>query len=142
VTEVATANGNESSTLTPEQRQTLWEQFVEVYSDEQKAFDNSVRTLAAAGIGVTVTLATALKSMPAAGNCAAVCFVASLGLNLASHVTSQLDMRSRLACLRDGRDEGYERSRWTMATTLANIAAGLAFIAGSVLLAVFVSGSI
>jgi hypothetical protein len=127
--------------LTDEQRQTLWEQFVEVHADEQKAFDNSVRTLAAAGIAVTVTLATALKAMPTIGQFAVGFFVGSLGLNLASHVTSQFDMRARVASLRKGLHEGYEGNRWTIATSGCNLAAGAAFIAASVLLAVFIGTS-
>jgi hypothetical protein len=130
-----------SNELSDEQRQTLWEQFVEVYAEEQKSYDNSVRTLAAAGVAVTVSLATALKEMPASGKAAVALFVVSLGVNLASHVTAQLDMRARLACLRQGQEEGIEGNRWSTATHALNVVAGIAFIAGSVLLAVFVSGS-
>jgi hypothetical protein len=130
-----------ANSLTEEQRQTLWEQFVQVYGEEQKAYDSSVRALSAAGVAVTVSLATALRDMPATGTLAVVLFLVSLGINLASYVTSQLDMRARLACLRSGREEGVEGNNWTIATTILNGIAGLAFIAGGVSLAFFVSRS-
>jgi hypothetical protein len=53
--------------LTPEERQTLWEQFVDVYAHSQESFDTSVRTLAAAGVATTVSLATALHHFDGSG---------------------------------------------------------------------------
>ena len=127
--------------LTEDQRQTLWEQFVEVYGEEQKSFDASVRALSAAGIGVTVSLAAALDEPLATGGWAVAAFVASLSCNLFSYVTSQLDMRARMACLRDGHEEGVEGNGWTVTTTILNILAGVFWIVGAVLLAVFVNSS-
>lgn len=131
-----------ASGLTDEQRQTLWEQFVQVYGEEQKSFDSSVRTLSAAGIGVTVSLAAALdEPLLATGAWAVAAFVASLAFNLFSYVSAQLDMRARLACLRDGHEEGVEGNGWTRTTTGLNVLAGLFWIAGGVLLAIFVNSS-
>jgi hypothetical protein len=59
--------------LTEEQLQTLWEQTVQVLAEEQKAYDSTVRTLAAGAVAVTVSLATALKTMPAAGKVPCFC---------------------------------------------------------------------
>ena len=54
-------HAEEQPQLTLEQRQALREQFIEVYSEQQTTFDNSVRTLSSAGVAVTVSLAAALK---------------------------------------------------------------------------------
>jgi hypothetical protein len=127
--------------LTDEQRQTLREQFIEVYSEAQDSFDSSVRTLAAAGIAVTVSLAAALKDMPTAGKWAVGLFVVSLTLNLASYATSQWDMKRRIRSLHEKRDDEIEGNVWTTITHILNIAAGLTFISGAVVLAVFVGRS-
>jgi hypothetical protein len=125
--------------LSDEERRTLWEQFVEVYAHSQESYDSSIRTLAAAGVGVAVSLAAALESLNTAGVWAIVLFLSSLGWNLGSYATAQLDMRTRIACLRDDRHEGLEGNRWTVATRVMNVAAGAALIAGGGLLALFVS---
>ena len=125
--------------LTPEDRRTLWEQFVEVYAHSQESYDSSIRGLAAGAVAVTVSLATALQALSTWGVAAVTAFLASLGLNLASYVTAQLDMRARLDSLRAGREDGTEGNRWTKATTGLNVIAGLTLIAGGVLLAIFVA---
>jgi hypothetical protein len=125
--------------LSEEDRRTLWEQFVEVYAKSQESYDSSVRTLAAAGVGVTASLATALHILGPQGTAAIALFLASLACNVTSHVTAQLDMRVRLACLGKGLDEGYDSNRWTTSTWLLNIFAGVALTAGGVLLAIYVS---
>jgi|SRR5436309_10223315 hypothetical protein len=134
-------HAEEQPQLTLEQRQALREQFIEVYSEQQTTFDNSVRTLSSAGVAVTVSLAAALKKMPAAGKWAVGLFVATLALNLVSYATAQLDMRARLRSLNEKRDHEIEGNGWTKATRTLNIAAGLCFVTGAVLLAVFVGRS-
>lgn len=124
--------------MTPAERQTLWEQFVGVYSEAQKTYDSSVRTLAAAGAAITVSLATALEGLSGSGEFAVFLFLVSLGLNLLSYVTVQFDMNVRLACLREDRDEGMEGNRWTQATRWLNVLAGVALVAGGTFLAIFV----
>ena len=47
-------------TLTNEQRDTLWEQFVEAYEKSQHSYDLNVRALAAGGIDVNASLGKAL----------------------------------------------------------------------------------
>lgn len=127
--------------LTDEQRQTLREQFIEVYSEQQTTFDNSVRTLAAAGIAVTVSLTAALKKMPEAGKWAVGLLVATLVCNLLSYATAQLDMGARLRSLRQKRDDKIEGTWWTWGTRALNVLAGGCFLAGAILLAVFVGTS-
>jgi hypothetical protein len=132
------------SDLSDEQRQTLWEQFVELHGDAQENFDNSVRTLAAAGVAVTAAIATALDGFETAGAWAVGLFVASLIFNLASYGTQQLDMRARMDCLR--RDEtdtykGVEHTRWTRVTAFLNLSAGAAFVIGAIVLCIFVGTS-
>jgi len=126
---------------TKEQLQTLWEQYVEVYADEQKAFDSTVRALSGAGIAVTVSVATALKVFPAAAKLAVLLFLISLAANLVSFASSQRDMKTRLDCIRDKEFGDLEGNRWTRRTSRLNLVAGVAFIAGGALLAVFVGWS-
>lgn len=122
-------------TYTPEQLQTLWEQYVEVYADEQKSFDSTVRTLSGAGIAVTVSIATALKVFPTAAKVAVGCFLVSLAANLVSFGTSQRDMRTRLDCIRDKQFGDLEGNGWTRVTFGLNVVAGIGFVAGGALLA-------
>jgi hypothetical protein len=72
-------------------------------------FDASVRTLAAAGIAVTVTLATALKTIDRLGTAAVVAFVISLGANLVSYATWQMDLRRRLGFVKASDARGVSR---------------------------------
>ena len=127
--------------LTDEQRQTLREQFIEVYAKAQEAFDTSVRTLAAAAIAVTVSLAAALKEMPAEGEWAVGLFVLCLAMNLVSYFTSQFDMKRRIRRLQERRDNEIEGNLWTTITHFLNVGSGLSFISGAVVLSVFVSRS-
>jgi hypothetical protein len=128
--------------LTPDQRERLWEQFVEEHAKAQEQFDSSVRTLAAAGLAVTVSLATALKTLSGTGLAAVGLFLVSLGLNILSYVFAQLDMGARLTAL--GTTHGYkgaERSRWTTVTWLVNVGAATALVGGGVLLVVFIASA-
>ncbi len=124
--------------LTPAERQLLWEQFVEVHAESQHAYDNSIRAIAAAGVGVTASLATALHGFPPTGVAAIALFLASLSLNLVSYVTAQFDMTSRMDALKDSRDD-IEGNGWTKATTWLNVGAGVAVIGAGVLLALFIA---
>jgi hypothetical protein len=127
--------------LRDEDRRVLWEQFVEVYAESQESFDTSVRTLAAAGVAVTASLGTALGEFGRTGVAAAICFLVSLSFNIGSYATAQLDMRRRLWCLRNGKNDGVEGNWWTKGTTTLNMAAGGAFVAGGALLAAFVASA-
>ncbi len=128
--------------LSEEDRRTLWEQFAEVYAHSQEAWDSSIRTLGAAGIGVTASIGTALHSFSAFAIVAVAAYIASVVFNLFSYGTAQLDMRCRLRALRNSRAyEGAERSRWTKYTTVLNLLAGAAFVVGSAFLAVFVAAA-
>jgi hypothetical protein len=125
--------------LTPEDRKTLWEQFVIEHRKAYEELDASVRTLAAAGVAVTVSLATALKTLSPAGVWAVGLFLASLGFNLLSFVGVTLDMRARLTALKE--NTGYvggERSSWTPWISVANVLGGAALIGGGALLLVFI----
>lgn len=134
----------ETQELTTPQREKLWEQFVAEHGKAQEAYDSSVRALAGAGLGITVSLAVALKELPSSGSWAAGLFLAALVLNLGSYVFVQLDMRARLRALRENPTSyrGAERSRWTTLTWLANVAAGLTLLSGGALLIRFITGSV
>lgn len=131
----------ESQALTEEQRKALWEQFVAEHGKAQETFDSSLRTLAGAGLGITVSLATALKTLPGAGIATASLFLASLLVNVLSYVSVQLDMRERMARLKvsGATYQGAERSCWTTVTWVMNVAAGLGLLAGGILLVVFIA---
>lgn len=126
--------------LTDAQLDVLWEQYVEVYAEEQKSFDLAARTIAAAGVAVSVSIATALKTMPTSGMGAVGLFLGALTLNLVSYATSQRDMLARLKEIRDG-GEGLDPNGWTKATHWLNGLAGGGVVLGGVVLLVFVSGS-
>jgi hypothetical protein len=130
----------EGPELTEADRRTLWEQFVEVHAKSEESYDASVRTLAAGGVGVTASLATALHSLAGTGIAAVSLFLTSLLFNFVSNVTEQLDMHARIDCLRAAhRYEGAEGNRWTKATHALNWLAGAALIAGGALLAIFIA---
>jgi hypothetical protein len=136
---VATAEEPEEAGLREEDRRILWEQFVEVYAHSQKSYDDAVRALAAAGVALTVSLATALHHFATSGLVAVIFFLVSLGLNLASFGTAQADMKTRIAYLRARKTDGIEGNRWTTVTTALNGAAGAGVLTGSVLLAVYIA---
>jgi hypothetical protein len=127
------------SNVEEQDRRTLWEQFCEVHAKQQESYDSSIRALAAAGVAVTVSLGTALDGLTGLGTTAVILFLLSLGLNLVSYVTSQRDMTAPLNALRDeGLTEAVEGNCWTVATTLLNVAAGVALVGGGAFLAWFV----
>lgn len=129
------------SRLEDEQRKALWEQFVAEHGKAQETFDSSLRTLAGAGLALTVSLATALRTLPEVGVAAAALFLASLLVNLGSYVFAQLDMNARMSRLRSSGAtyEGTERTAWTTVTWLMNVGAGLTLLAGGILLVIFIS---
>ncbi|MFN2470575.1 MAG: hypothetical protein ABR583_06225 [Gaiellaceae bacterium] len=129
--------------LTPQQREEIWKQFVEEHAKAQEAFDSSVLKLGAGGVAVTVSLATALKTLGWSGGTAAVLFLVCLGAAVLSYVFVQLDMRARLDALRANTDyEGTERTHWTTATWVCNVAAGVLLLAGATFLAIFIATSV
>ena len=129
----------EESELSETDRRTLWEQFSEVHTKSQESYDSSVRTLAAGGIGVTASLATALHALAGTGIASMSLFLASLTFNFISHATAQLDMHARVASLRAHHLEGIEGNWWTRITGALNWAAGAGLVAAAVLLALFVA---
>lgn len=97
--------------------------------------------MAAAGLTVTVSIGTALKTFSGWGVVSAIVFLMSLGLNFLSYATAQLDMKSRINDLRVRREEGIEGNNWTTVTTALNLVAGTALIVGGGFLAYFVATS-
>jgi hypothetical protein len=132
----------ETNTVSDEQRQILWEQFVDTYVDSQESYDTSVRALAAAGVGITVTLGTALKHLEGAGLVAVLLFLASLAANLLSYVTAQRDMLERLVFLQDEEARADDKrawgNQWTKWTGGLNTIAGTFVVLGGFFLAWFV----
>ncbi len=132
--------GSGVSELSEADRRTLWEQFVVEHRTAYETLDTSVRTLAASGVAITVSLATALKAMSPAGVWAVIFFLTSLGLNLASFVFVTQDMRARMDALKKHNSYvGAERSGWTKWISVGNILGGVALIAGGVMLLLFIT---
>ncbi len=98
-----------------------------------------MRTLAAAGVAVTVSLGTALKAFDGSAIAAACLFLGGLGANLVSYQTAQKDMEARLNSLAAREDGGALESRWTPWTRWFNYAAGVALFLGGVFLAIFIA---
>lgn len=125
--------------LDADEQRILWEQFVDTYVSSQESYDTSVRTLSAAGVAVTVTLATALEDFGGYGVGASVLFLTSLGANLISYTTAQIDMRARLDTVAAGDRIGAFGNNWTKATTMFNFIAGATLLLGGGFLAYFVA---
>jgi hypothetical protein len=128
--------------MTEEERATLWKQYAQTHAKIQETFDASIRTLAAAGLAATVSIVTALKTISGSGKGAAIAFLVSLGANLVSYATAQVDMRSRLAQVRVGSWKGADMSVWTEATFGLNVLSCIALLAGGGLLAYFVTTAV
>jgi len=128
--------------LDDEERAALWEQYATASTSAQETFDSSFRTLAAAGLAVTVSLATAIDDLNVSGDRAVVLFLGSLLANLLSYATLQIDLRRRLKAVEIGTREGSAGNRWTILTHILNAAAGITLIAAGVFLARFVGSSV
>jgi len=99
-----------ATSLTEQERQILRDQYIDAYDSSQRAYDVTVRTLAAAGIAVTASLGTASDGLGRLGGAAIACFVASLAANVASYVTAQNDMKAQI------RDLDAQRVLWPSGT--------------------------
>ena len=126
---------------TEEERRVVWAQMVDALAKTQEDYDSSIRTLAAGGVAVTVSLATALHHVGWRGTTAVVLFLLSLGVNLLSYVTAQKDMYLRLDLLAAHRDSESGSNRWTKWTSRLNLIAGLTLLAGGGVLTWFVSSA-
>ena len=124
--------------LTPDQRQTLVEQFIEADDKSQDSFDSSVRALSSAGVAATVALGVALEAFGRLGLAAAAAFLLSLIANLFSYVTARRDMHQRIDDLRADRDDRIAGTGWKRATEVLNAVSGVAFTVGGGLLAWFI----
>jgi hypothetical protein len=125
-----------TNTLSDAERGTLWEQYVDTCVESQRTYDTSIRTLAAAGVAITVSLATALKQFETPGKRAAALFLGSLLFNLVSYATAQRDMRRRLdAISRRDDDAALKGNRWTKVTHVLNFLAGATLIGAGFFLA-------
>jgi hypothetical protein len=133
----------EQAKLSVEDRAALWRQYAQVHAKVQDTFDSSIRTLAAAGVGVTVTIATAaVDRFDWWGVAAVAAFLVSLTLYLASYVTAQRDMRARLELVRVSDLRGFDETTWTTWTFRCNVGAGVCLLLGGVLLMFFVAASV
>jgi len=128
-----------NTALSEQDYRVLWEQFAEAHAKSEESYDSSVRTLAGGGVGVTVSIATALHALPTVGIGAVAAFLLSLTLTVASHLTAQADMKCRLAALEAGRHDELRGNKWTRATLWLNGAAGGALLVGGALIAAFVA---
>jgi hypothetical protein len=127
--------------LSDEDERVLLAQFVDSLTHAEDSYDESIRVLAAGGVAVTASLATALHTLSGEGVAAVAAFLCGLGLTVASHQTARLDMVARINDLRAHRHDRLEESRWTRLTAWLNMLAGVALLAGGILLALFVSTS-
>lgn len=116
--------------LTDDEVARLWPEFNEAHSESQRTFDTSVRTLAAAGIAVSATLAGAFGALGWSGDIAVCAFVTSLLLNLSSYGSAQIDMIRRLEAVVRRDRPGTFGSRWTPVTTALNTGSGIALFVG------------
>jgi hypothetical protein len=124
--------------LTDEDRLALRTQLVEAHTQSQTSYDTSLRAFAAGGIAVTASIGAAVHTFGGLGTAAIAAFLASLMLMLLSHASATRDMRVRVVDLELRNDHKLTWNRWTTITTWLNAAAGIALLAGGVLLAVFV----
>jgi len=130
------------SPLTDEEQRGLRKQFGDAYVKAQETFDSSVRALAAGGVGVTVTLATALEDFPSAGVIAVLLFLLSLASNFVSFATAQRDVRLRIQAVWARDRRAVFGNAWATATLILNTTAGATLIAGGGFLAYFVASTV
>jgi hypothetical protein len=127
--------------MTDDERETLLAQFVDAITHAEDAYDESIRVLAAGGVAVTVSIATARHGFSGGGVPAIIALLASLGLTLFSHQASRLDVKHRLKELDEETYNPTIEGWRTRVTVWMNGLAGVALLLGAILLAVFVSGS-
>lgn len=127
--------------LTDEEQQSVVDQFEAFRSRSQQAYDESVRTIAAAGVAVTASLTAAFEEAGWSGTLAVSFSVASLFANLLSFQTAQADAGKSIqrAWKRDRR--GVHESRWRWWTGFFNWAAFFLLLGAGVCLIVFVSSA-
>jgi hypothetical protein len=136
---LAVPSGFMATSLTEQERQILRDQYIDAYDSSQRAYDVTIRTLAAAGVAVTASLGTASKGLGGLGGAAIACFLVSLAANVASYVSAQSDMKARILDLDAQRDAAAFGNWLTTATASLNYFAGLIFLVGGALLAFFVT---
>jgi hypothetical protein len=128
--------------LSTEDRDALWRQYADVHAKAQDTFDASVRTLAAGGVAVTVTIASAVvDTFDNWARLAVAAFLVALAANVSSYATAQKDMRTRLELVAASDPRGRDETAWTTRTYRLNVLAGVALVAGGALLAIFVAGA-
>jgi hypothetical protein len=130
---------DEPRALTPDERSALWGQYARVHATVQDTYDSTVRVLAAGGVAVTVTLATAaVDEFNGWGVLAVLGFLGALSCHVGSFVTAQKDMRARLALVRVSDVRAFDETSWTKRTFWLNVGAGVLLVVGGILLAGFV----
>lgn len=127
--------------LLEEDQRILLVQFVDAVDHAEDSYDDSIRTLAAAGVAVTASLATARHGFSGGGLPAMVALLVSLGLTVASHQATRTDILHRIACLNDQTYDPATYGWRTRVTAGMNALAGIALIVGGVCLAFFASSS-
>jgi hypothetical protein len=128
--------------MSEEDRRALWRQYAQAHASTQETFDNSIRTLAAAGLAVAVSIITALEESDWTGVVAVSALLLSLGMNLVSYVTAQRDLRERQGYLKARDWKGAEETAWTTRTYRLNVAAGVSLLVGGLFLGIFVTTSV
>jgi hypothetical protein len=106
---------------------------------QQNVYDEAVLKLAAAGLGLTVTLARVKSGedrRPLLA--AAVLLAASLGAVLASFITSQVESRKRIVLINEQKLAEASGRQATWMTWLLNYASGALLALAGVALAIFV----
>ncbi len=116
-------------------------QFVDAVDHAEDSYDDSIRYLAAGGVAVTASIATARHGLSANGVKAITVLLISLGLTVFSHQVSRRDMLHRI---RELNAERYDPSKYGWRTRLTagmNLLAGAALLIGGIYLALFASSS-
>lgn len=127
--------------LTDDEQKVLIDQFEQAYSRSQTEYDTSVRTIAAASVAVTASLAAALKEAGWSGTLAVALSLGSLAANLASYWTVQFDTAARIKSVWARDRAGAFGGRWRKTTTFLNATTGILLLCAGVCLVVFVSSS-
>ncbi len=124
--------------LTAEEADALWDQYSDAFGVAQESYDSSIRTISAAGVAVTATMAAAFDAATRTVALAVVCFLTALVLNLLSYGSEQRDIGSRMRAVRRLDRGGAYGNGWVTTTVTLNVLAGVAILAGGICLAVFV----
>jgi hypothetical protein len=129
------------SPLSNEEVRETVEQYSDVLSRSERAFDDSIRTIAAGAVAVTASLTAAFEGSGWSGTLAVAFSIASLFANLLSYWTAGRDARWTMRQAHKRDRQALRESPWRDVTGVLNWSAFFLLLAAGISLVVFVSST-